>query len=1356
MLNGLIDHRLDLSEDSSDWSSSKKKRRRQDSTGGESINDDDSLRRAGFFLVLASLTHKEYLLAVPQSLAKQVCDAARYKKLVKITKYSVSPVASSSSSSLSRGPLHKRLSVLELFSDGLEIQSNTESENCDDALTLTQFRALEVSFRNKKESGKPSSKDTFTITATVDAVSPIIAAVPSDPFALMELYEPADVTQSCVVVLKDAKALVVHAGIQPGDHITFRQVRRQKWNVPSWFATKGPPRLVSRAPTHVFVLTDPSSICWQDTIRSLPPMPSTVVPLVSLQGVVVSVETRSLGPNETHVIHCVRLHQGDVNESLSQKCQATDTLYVSHYPMSPELLMGIRPGAILRAVNVHNLHFHNPHVEGGQSNYGACLRSTITLVCCASEMIGGVNKDDSDIESDNPTLSREVRRQSIYANMSPHTMRSFAFGDVRMLYYRHEFREYLERCGIRSMLGSLDSRQSLSLDAMERIIIQHCQRTTPPRDKRPAEANNGLNKAKIRKRKRDQYAEFFDHACEEEEWGAICEFGEDDLSGCCLSRHVEELEFPTFVCLGDIHKSCIENLKGRLELLLSGSSDRDRGRADPTSFVQGGWTGTFSLGATELTEKCRKTKARDVEYRVAVGALVASLDEEGRPSSLADSEYQLPVSFSNLSGHQSSRQSSCVSSKVLVDFHAAIVSCLCLGTSASPCLNPAAKISSSFAVVDLPCSQSKPSVKERKGSCVLIESNGFLFIATIQVRCGFLSVVGSRSAASDAPLIQYSDDTLKSKTISIGDCLCGDRKPSGGKERSITGLLVRQRFRFVKLRNGSFMGCVLTLSHVPECAEDALASRLSTIQSIELKLSISFPKGQQGIFQKYMRKLLGDNVGSILREQSDLATAWWRISESGLTCPLVANGLDDFVSSNQQCSKFEADSYCAVVPVAVIPWSAMREGGHGYRRFQCSLDDVRASFLKVVDDDDESRLRHLLVSTESQPCFDAVGGLKFFPGSLGRRPRRRQLYSPIVNDNHDPTKRYSGELLAVPIDDDSGASSSTLADLHWKICDDMRDRSQSKLAPSMVRVIRSATLLSLSFCRALAECTKCFQPLKQKRSSTGGKDRPISGIVTSVKEDKKETYWHLPFPLTGNDDKSRTVSNHCREAIHVEHLFPETNLVCPNGCSLEHARIKWECSGLLDDGSGQAKLYAEREAALSLLGAGLKVHDIEAGAWRIESGILFQKSFPPKSFVKQAVLEAQLLARQEMNRRERRKRRNLEERDVIKFLTIEARAEYYMQQHCRQSSELMRSLDYYVRCKPLSKEAVHLNQSHVEMVIPPMKDYMQASTMAVTTYSLPPLKVSLVDCSVSKYEAAKSTDASWDLVRALNDTACGE
>ena len=208
---------------------------------------------------------------------KKVCDAVRFKYSVQVTKYSLSPTL------FARGPQHEQVSVsvLEISSDGLTVFQSTSTQEVTpkgNILSLTQFRALEQSFGNKKEHGKPSSKDVYTIRATVDAISPIIAAVPSDPFALVELYQ-AGGCESCIVVIKGAKALACHAGIQPGDSITLQNVKRQKWHVPSWFSKKGPAKLASRAPTYVFVVTNPLSIVWQDDESPLPPLPSTVVPL---------------------------------------------------------------------------------------------------------------------------------------------------------------------------------------------------------------------------------------------------------------------------------------------------------------------------------------------------------------------------------------------------------------------------------------------------------------------------------------------------------------------------------------------------------------------------------------------------------------------------------------------------------------------------------------------------------------------------------------------------------------------------------------------------------------------------------------------------------------------------------------------------------------------------------------------------------------------------------------------------------------------------------------------------------------------------------------------------------------------
>jgi hypothetical protein len=1339
VLTGSIIYRLELSEDSSDWSSSKKKRSRND-LAPETEHEQNSLRRTGFFLVAQDgAAFDEYLLVIPQNLLKKVCDAVRFKYSVQVTKYSLSSMANL----VARRPQHEQVSVsvLEISSDGLTVFQSTSTQEVtpkESILSLPEFRALEQSFGDQKDLGKPSS---FTIRATVDAISPIIAAVPSDPFALMELYQ-AGSCESCIVVVKGAKALACHAGIQPGDSVTLQNVKRQKWHVPSWFNNKGAARLASRAPKYVFVVTNPLSIVWLDDESLLPPLPSTVVPLVSVEGVVDSIETRPWGPGDTNVVYCLRLCQTDNGGSLQK--EATHTLYLSQYPMPPELLMGLRPGAVLRAVNVHPLPFENPHVEGGIFNYGACLRSTVTLIECAGE------KDDGD----DLTLSRGAMREN---SISVTHVRPLVFGEIRKSYMENEFRWYLEYCKIKTRIeGMWPSKQHqcdkpLSFDEIETIMLQHCTES-PTVKKKPQNIpnSNETNKQRKHKRKRDPYAEFFDHACEEESESTD---KNDLVSDCNLSRDTtKNLVLPALVGLGDIRNICVDRLKERLKCLVHGEKDIASNQS-----IQGGWTSSFALGPDDLLKGAESsvslnqhTFEQNVDYeqaerRMVVCASVSAVGQDERPSILEDSECHLPVCCNCLSPPETKQ-----ATPILVDVNTAIISCLCLGASATQIAETTSETTSTFACVELPYLPSDGPAKERKGSCTLLEYRGLLFIASVQVQCGFLTIVGGASTSNalsgKSAALDYFEKSLKAKRISsIHECLRRDEMMVKHKSQYFSGLLVRERLRFVKMRNGSFMGCVLTVSHVPDsCRLDCYdetpqisALRVSTIQSIEVKLSIPCPKRRLDILQKNIRKLLGEAAITILKEQSDLAAAWWIVSDSGTASALVVNGLDDLKTVSQTLP----------VPMAVIPCSAISVGSHGYLRFQCSLNDITSSFLRVTDD---SHSHNMVTGPHLKWLFDAVGGIKFFPGSLDRRPRRRLLYDHVSgNDSSCQSRRCTGEMLAVPNDVDCGVSALSLADLHWKICADMRNRSQTELAPSMVRVIRNATLLSLSFCRALAECTKCFQSLKSKRAHIGS-NRPVSGVVSFVQETKEKTYWHVPFPMVGNQGKTAEMATSAQKPTR-EDPRSCTSLVCPNGCSLEHARIKWECSGLLDDGSGQAKLYAERETALSLLGSGLRVNDIEAGAWCVEGGILFQNNVPPKSFVKQAVLEAQSMAQREMNRLPKTKRQRLANDDVVKYLTVEARAEYYMQQHCRQSSEPTRSLDYYVRCKPLSNEAIHLNQTQVEMAVPPVRDYMQASTMNVTTYSLPPLKLSLVDCSVPKYEAFGNTDSSWDLVRAMTD-----
>ncbi|KAL7464533.1 hypothetical protein ACHAXS_004869, partial [Conticribra weissflogii] len=148
-----------------------------------------------------------------------------------------------------------------------------------------------------------------------------------------------------------------------------------------------------------------------------------------------------------------------------------------------------------------------------------------------------------------------------------------------------------------------------------------------------------------------------------------------------------------------------------------------------------------------------------------------------------------------------------------------------------------------------------------------------------------------------------------------------------------------------------------------------------------------------------------------------------------------------------------------------------------------------------------------------------------------------------------------------------------------------------------------------------------------------------------------------------------------------------SHLFCPSGCSTSLAKIKWECSAIIDDGSGQAKLYAEREAALLLLGNGLLVNEIEIGAMESPSGILFQPSLPVSVNLIESIKTASSTVKNLKNR-ERHTIPNKDRRSMHDFLPPIAKAEYPLQYHCRRwhQRSFHLSMDIFCRCKPLSAD----------------------------------------------------------------------
>jgi len=251
----------------------------------------------------------------------------------------------------------------------------------------------------------------------------------------------------------------------------------------------------------------------------------------------------------------------------------------------------------------------------------------------------------------------------------------------------------------------------------------------------------------------------------------------------------------------------------------------------------------------------------------------------------------------------------------------------------------------------------------------------------------------------------------------------------------------------------------------------------------------------------------------------------------------------------------------------------------------------------------------------------------------------------------------------------SGIPQTSLSGILCSIIEGLNKQMEQPLNTSLVHQLDSrARFLGVGFCRVQAECSRCFGVLRKAMEANEG-------------------------------------------------------LVCPNGCqsSASHRSIKWECSGTIDDGTGQAKLYAEREAAMCLLGVSPKlVSYIEEGVWKsAKMTIQFSKSVPIKTSLGKS-LHLAIASASASNRVLRRKMCTPNMDDILLQMDAVHRAEYLIQWHCRSSPEPTRRRVYFVKCKALPK-LLHLSQTELEL----------SNGSRRVSYSLPPLKLLLVDCGRS-------------------------
>jgi hypothetical protein len=1284
---GRIVHRLELFDCSSTFKKQKRGPNEQLAAPTETTNSNEPWRSAGLYF-LSDGGGTEFLLSVPQNHLKAACDAARFQLCVKIFKYSIIPLSSRASSSGENSL--PDLSLLQIHSNGLQILGSKPPPNLgvpnDNIWTLSQFRRKE--WLDQQENALSTRGEVYYISATVDAISPIVAMKPSDPFALIELYD-ADTTSgthaSCVVVFQKANVLVCHSAIVPGDVLILKVIRRL------WPLSKDPmyQHLKDRIPPQVFVVTEATSVIWDDdasstnSLMQLPLLAFTSNPLVSIRGTIVQVTElfRSHGDKKIRTIHWVEIC--DSKEGIIGST-STFNLYLTHYPISPALQLSLVSGAVIQADNVHLLCSSLEFGLGrqGKSIFGACLRSTVSLLRPASEMSLTVEEGSSQASS-YKFRTHPMEPPMLLAPLTGDGVIPFSFSEIGRPYREYIFRQHIS--GWLTALN-LDGKNAAvpSVDVLASALLHHCKSEELMRaedcddlaeDCEETKAARNLGRNRISKR--CPYAEFFDHQRD---------YTLDDAKqrcGCSMSLSERSQQvWPRLIDLDDIRARSLRLFRQRLVRLVEPSTNEGEPR-----LLAGGWTGSIHFTAQALFESPQGTDSSS-SHGLYTGGFVCETDNDNLgPLSIRDRECQLPISSSK-------QETSPASPYRLGDFVVGIidyviVSCLCIATpkttvtdnlsNSSDSVTGATKIASSEEV-SLP--NYGTDSRKVNGNCSVMKAGGYLFLVSVQLRCRSLLCFVTDTQLNGTVAEQRKQQKEAFRTVEA--CLLAPSALLSTNETvGLTGLLVRQRYRYAKVNtsNGFCECCLLTLSHAPNPSMNGYRE-FSCLQSIELKVAIYCESSKSLQLKRAISQIMRDMRP--MDDQVALGVSWWTLANRGLTCALVAGGWDEF----------EKGSNATQAAVSVqLPSSAVSIGSRGYVRFGCKLEEIKASFTDVKGKCTENKKQLL------RPVFDFVGGTKFLPGILDRRPPRRHVFGAL-------SPQVVGELLAAP--PSSGVPTCKMVDLSRSICGDLRNRRQGQLAPSLCRLISGAHFLGVSFCQAQCYCTRCFEPLissvAQGRNKKPRREEDNAG----------PSFWHVPLPMIFGKQQCAPLPDR-KQRRQISRVPEDSTLRCPRNCPAECYGVKWECNGILDDGTGQAKLYAELEAALTLLGMSSQVIEwIEQGAWSKENGLVrFSKPIPPP---RQLQLSVEAVLYRSRNK----------QGDPLKLLNVEDRAEYLMQQHCR-SSIARRKLDYFVRCKPLSDKAIHLTQTQTEVFFEDnVKGFLSKTDAA--TYSLPPLKLQLVDC----------------------------
>ena len=565
------------------------------------------------------------------------------------------------------------------------------------------------------------------------------------------------------------------------------------------------------------------------------------------------------------------------------------------------------------------------------------------------------------------------------------------------------------------------------------------------------------------------------------------------------------------------------------------------------------------------------------------------------------------------------------------------------------------------------------SSNQRQSQTCVLNIGGSLFAATMFLLCNHMVSPSTLEAEGYEPKLHHflSCDAINARNISS----------------TVVTRLVRKNFKISKPRDGKYGSMSLVLSDFGKNIEDS-----SCVQNVDVRPLVSLGEGSIHDIFRFILHRCGLRLED---EQLTLIRLWQTVGSLPEQCALLAGGWEE---NARMIPSFEVR---VVLPDAAFSIDERR----GFSRVRCRLSDLVASPVR-------KEIGLGLFSTVNPSTLIFGSGPKVLSGSLDmntfRVSKRKGISSPL------------GELL-YPIKS-TIVPFFSIQDIANAVCGDVRNNRRLKMAPSLVRSIKNARFLGISYCSAVPQCMKCYSLLRESdkdQDKIGKRDVKSSSDLYHEVIENQANFWGSP------SNKRKRLSP---PSIGV---FSKRRhgLVCPEGCSVEdYGTIKWECSGTIDDGTGQAKLFAERDAAVALLNLSKSdVEFVEAGAWTRAEGIVYNRSMPPPSYLKGAIQSAKMLAFEKRGRNAG----PLSESEIFHFLTAHTKAEYILNRHCRFSREPLRELVYLVRCKPLSDESNCLSKTEIELVKAGPDG--EALTKSTLSYTLPALKMNLVDIQRPDY-----------------------